>query len=184
MKAKTAVVLGGETKFGAYLVKHLQAEGCHTLGLGRSSIDFSSGWVTGLKSSLDLAFGDANNVELIVVNVFDARLDYLDTQLNVLSFVWSLFKSNPSVTVVAIGSMEHYYRTSTLAAQAKLKLRDYVFEALQPSQDGANFLLVEPWRLSSTPAPGAMSYEALSKRLVELVDLNVPFMSTAVKDLS
>lgn len=184
MKAKTAVVLGGETKFGAYLVNYLQSEGCKALGLGRSSIDFSGGWIAGLKSALDLSFGDVHNVELIVVNVFDARPDYLDTQLNVLSYVWSLFKTKPNVTIVAIGSMEHYYRTSTLVANAKQKLRDYVFESLQPSQDGAHFLLVEPWRLSSEPTPGTMSYEAFSKRLVELVDLNVPFMSTAVKDLS
>lgn len=184
MKAKTAVVLGGETKFGAYLVKHLQSEDCNTLGLGRSSVDFSGGWVSALKSALELSFGDVNNVELIVVNVFDARPDYLDTQLNVLSYVWSLYKSNPKVTVVAIGSMEHYYRTSTLAARAKLKLKDYVFEALQPSPNGANFLLVEPWQLSLEPTSGTMSYEALSKRLVELIDLDVPFMSTAVKDLS
>lgn len=179
---KHALVLGGTSNFGLYLSEVLSQRDYRTVALGRPQVDFSGGWLPAVEVALKTAFTDTANVDLIVVNVFDKNPDALDTQLRVLSYMWGLYKNNPRTTVVALGSMEHYY-TSSPVAKAKRELKNYVFESLSTQDANAKFLLVEPFRLSQLGSKDTMSYRTLVDRLLAFVDLNVTFLTVSLKDL-
>ena len=95
---------------------YLSRQNHKVLAIGRE--DLSSGWVTLLHKIVLNLFGSPDNVDVIVINVYDYRPGSSDVPQRVFDTCWQIYKDK-QVQLVVIGSMIHYFRQDTEYAKNK-----------------------------------------------------------------
>lgn len=177
------IVLGGRSKFGLVLSDYLSRQHHKVLAIGREDFDLSSGWVTLLhKRVLDL-FGSPDNVDTVVINVYDYRPGYSDVQQRVFDTCWQIFKDK-QVQLVVIGSMIHYFRQDTEYAKTKKALLNHCIRVTQLPHV-AKLLFVEPGVLENAvdrhSTPHAMYFEELAEKICTFMKINDSYLHVALR---
>lgn len=160
------LVLGGTTKFGAYLTEDLTTRGNKVLGVGRETVDFKSGWMLKLEEPIKAQFGDPKDINVVIVNVYDHDPGYQDVQEEVFKSMFDFYRGQKT-TVVVIGSMIASHSVyQTPYAKAKRSLADTVIRA-STLKRACKLVLVEPGVLENSSYPN--SPYATFKEVAELI---------------
>lgn len=175
------VVLGGKSNLGKYLADVYAEDAANTvLALGRQDLDFSSLWVTKLKELLDSTFVSSDNVDLIVLTLFDNSAGSENVQLSVLKTLWPLY-AKLNTTFVVLGSMMPYYKPIrskfTIFKDALAKH----CRAIALEDSVASLVLIEPLALENSEEDLTKLPHATYDKVCKLVRLGVSAQSKFIQ---
>lgn len=183
------LILGGKSKFGAYLATAMQDWGTRVMAIGRPDVDFSEPWVSKVETIIRSTIAHPKDMDFVIINAYDWRDTFAGVQSQILDTMWGLYKDNPRTTVVVIGSLVYHdpQGAYTSYGRAKKALADQC-AAISLTKHEARLLLVEPGplenRIGLTNSPRTiLPYDDLVKIISKALTFKQPYLQLGVRGM-